>query len=427
VRRREFLRRSGGLLAALPTLASRPSDERPDVLLLVAGDVGWRDVAPHVHTPSLAALMRRGAVFRKAFSYPAGGLTSYGLHFGRHPGRDGILEAPNYYEDLGLPDPDPELPSLARVLKDAGYATGLFGKWNLGKNDRTERARTPELFGFDAWRAGVPGILLQGGGTGYEDWLRVDDGVETRSKEYQPTAMLAAFERWWRETPAPRFALCAFHVAHQPFHDPPGELVPKPPEPVKRSPRWRQRRKYEAMVQSLDTLAGRMIARVPQDACVVFTSDNGTPVKAGAFDQDPNKLKHTTFDGGVNVPLVVAGPGVAAGETDALVSLVDLPATLAELAGASPPDGFAVDSVSFRRTLRPRRTPVRTHVYADAKGEEFMVRTRTHKLRRLDATEELYDLRRDPEEAQPLAVADPANAKVLDELRAILDGPWDGR
>ena len=56
-----------------------------------------------------------------------------------------------------------------------------------------------------------------------------------------------------------------------------------------------------------------------------------------------------------------------------------------------------------------------------------MVRTRTHKLRRVGKREELYDLKRDPEETRPLSLADPANAAVLAELRAILDGSWDGR
>ncbi len=414
-------------------------DAPPDVLVVVGGDLGWTDVVPNVPTPELAKLIRRGRTFRQAFSYPAGTLTAYLLHFGRHPRRDGVFEGLPYYGDgAGEPGGDPgdapranpELPTLPGVLRAAGYRTGLFGKWNLGSVPDTERARTPERFGYECWRAGVPTVLVQGGGSGYEDWLRVDDGVEQRSTEYQTTALFDAWKDWWTTTEGPRFALCSFPVAHGPFHDPPRALVPNPKRTkgARGDDREGRRASFEDMVQSLDTVLGQMLELVSDRTIVVFLADNGTPIQATAKGQSPEQVKHSTFDGGVHVPLVLAGPGIEPGPTDALVSLVDLPRTLAELAGALPDPARAADlwpdSVSLRRLLRQPKRSVRKTVYGEANDREFFVRSRSYKLRLvLDEegwTEELYNLKRDPEERYPVRLEEPRNRAAREELRTEL-------
>jgi len=435
IERRDVLR-AGAWLALGPALSARrrsghgSTEGQPNVLVVIGGDLGWRDVAPHVHTPNLALLMKRGRVHRNAFVYPTGPLTSYAFLFGRYPRRDGIVESPSYYEEEGsrVPNPSPALESLPKVMKRAGYATGLFGKWNLGGVDGGERARAPALHGYDTWRAGVPGILSRGGGSGYTDWFRVDDGVESMSTEYQTSALGAACEDWWKATSGPKLAVCAFAAAHAPFHEPPAELVREPPTPIKRSPRWPARVQYEAMVQSLDTVLGRMLARVGEDTLVLFFTDNGTPIQAAAFDQNPRRVKHSTFDGGIHVPLVIAGPGVAAGETNALVSCVDLAPTLARFVGADlPPEAFP-DAQPFA-TPGALETSRRKFVYADANDEEYMVRTKTHKLRLVREerrlVQELYHMRHDPDEDHPMALDDELNAALGDELRALLAGAVD--
>ena len=433
--RRRFLEGSAALLGASPlTGSSWPGrrtrrEERPDVLLLIGGDFGWRDIDPHVHTPSIARFMEQGMTFTKAFSYPAGGLTCYTLHFGRHPRRDGIVSTPLYYASTDEPAPDPGLLSLAGLFKRAGYSTGLFGKWNLGRLPDIRRALTPNHFGFDTWAAGVPGIVVQGGGTGYRDWLRVDDGEERMDDSYQTLAMQSAWERWWKRTEGPRFAVCAFHVAHQPFHNPPSKLLPPRPRGDRAlisqtlAMRTRMRVMYEDMIGSLDTVIGQILEVASDDTRVVLVSDNGTPVRAAARDQNPKKIKHTTFDGGINVPLIVRGPGIRPGRSEALISTVDVYGTVADLAGLEVPPGAAEDSRSFLEVIHAPRRSTREHVYAEANDLEFVVRTDTHKLRRLRNKLELYDLVADPEEDRPLDRRKPANAAIAEPLLKILRNP----
>jgi len=426
--RRGFLNATLATAAVAVPLVRPRRPTRPDVLIVIGGDFGWRDVTPHVRTPTIAQLERRGMTLRKAFSYPAGGLTAYTVLFGRHPRRSGIDATPSYYGSSSVPDPDPALVSLPKILREAGYATGLFGKWNLGKNDVEHRARTPHLHGFDTWRAGVPGVVVQGGGTGYRNWLRVDDGVERMERTYQTAALRDAWLDWWGATEGPKLAVCAFHVAHLPFHDPPPELLaPYPkgsrgiitPEQTARS---RTRIQYEEMVGSLDTVLGQMLEHVSDETLVLFFSDNGTPVKARAPDQDSGKIKHTTFDGGVNVPMFVVGPGIGRGTCSSLVSTVDVLATVADLVDAPVPDGAAEDSLSFRALLGDPGRRIRDHVFAEDE-DEAMVRTETHKLRRHGEGLDLYDLRTDPDESRPLDGGKERNADVLAALRRVLDDP----
>jgi arylsulfatase A-like enzyme len=435
--RRRFLQGSGALLGAAAGALPRLRAEERDVLVVVGGDFGWPDVTPHVKTPAFGRLMQEGRVLRRAYSFPVGGLTVYSELFGRYPARDGITQNPAYWTDPVEPPPDPAHPTLSSLLKARGYHTALFGKWNLGRAAAGPRARSPELFGFDTWRAGVPGLVTMGGGTGYSDWIRVDDGVEERTQAYQTTAVRDAFVEWWRATPSPRFALVGFHTAHQPFHRPPPALHDEDfDRPTRRDPelsgnalarferREPVRRLFRAMVQSLDTVVGQMLRAVGRDAYVFLHADNGTPVKAATFDRPEERLKHTTFEGGVNVPFLVRGPGIEPGPSSSLVSTVDLPATVAELLGFPLSDGAAIDSVSFAPVLRAPAARTRTFVYSATKGED-MLRTETHKLRRLGGPEGehlLYDLVADPVEDRSLNTERRGHAARLAKLRALLEG-----
>ena len=84
------------------------------------------------------------------------------------------------------------------------------------------------------------------------------------------------------------------------------------------------------MIVALDTAVGQVLRRVSKETLVVFVGDNGTP---GAVAPEPERAKRTTFERGLRVPLLVAGPGVPHGASDALVHVVDLYATVAELCG----------------------------------------------------------------------------------------------
>ena len=187
------------------------------------------------------------------------------------------------------------------------------------------------------------------------------------------------------------------------------------------------RERFEAAVVAMDTALGQMLSAVSlHDTLVLFFGDNGTPSPAVAEDQDHRKVKFTTFEGGVNVPLIAAGPGVERGrQCDALVHTVDVMATLAEYLDFELPDNMAQDSVSFARSFqRPMFRSPRPWVYFERVNPpqfDRAIRDQRYKLRIGHTGTQLYDLLRDPRETRPLPLSDPENAAIRDRLQATMD------
>ena len=193
------------------------------------------------------------------------------------------------------------------------------------------------------------------------------------------------------------------------------------------------RENYELMVQSVDAMVGDMLAYVDlRDTVFVFVADNGTPSKALRENQERGKVKGTTFEDGVRVPLIFAGPGIAVGEeTDVLVHAVDLLATLGDLVGAPPPAHLGLDSRSFAAALaephgaRSARPYVFCENLTPGVPHDRAVVTERWKLRDVDGSQELYDLRNDPLEERPLPLDtdDAELQELLARLRERLADP----
>ena len=410
----------------------------PNVLLIIADDVGWRDISPHAPTPNIDLLRSQGLTFTRAYSMPVCSPTRYSVMFGRYGFRDGVGDKLDSYHPPSEtnPAPAPTLFSLPRMMKARGYGTMLAGKWHLGATDLGCLPLTPNLYGFDSYAAGSLGNLAEAPqGSGYFDWLRVDAGAFSLSTEYATSAVRNAALQWWTNTEAPRFAVVAFQAAHLPLHVPPPELLPKGYPPPRTA-----RQKFEAAVVAMDTALGDILSLVDlTDTYVFFLSDNGTPLEAAASDQDPNKVKGTTFEGGIHVPFVVAGPDVPVNQTtDTLIHTVDLVATLAALLGERLPIGVAEDSIPFYEGWKSPREVAYAEVFTAAMVDPPGTRrppdpgdedghvdraafTRRYKLREVNDEQELYDLVLDPAEEHPLDPDTFANQGVVRRLRLELE------
>jgi arylsulfatase B len=416
-----------GLAQAVSTPA-READRVPDVLLVVLDDVGLTDVDA-IATPTLDYLASEGVSFRRAYANPVCSPTRHSLLFGEFYGEI----AGDTCSSFPSKATSPAVFSLPKMAKGVGYGTGLFGKWHVGSNPLGDWALSPHLHGFDVWRAGIPSNIPQCGGNSYWDWKRVDDGVVTRSSQYQTEALRDELLAWWTSTPSPRFAYVGLQNAHSPHHAPPASFLPS--GFVVGSTR---RDLYEAMVVSADLVLGEILAYVDlRTTWVIVIGDNGTPPEAVAAGQNNNKVKGTTFEEGVKVPLVIAGPGAARGAvSESLVHACDLLATIADLAHARIPAGAARDSRSLVPILRDPAARVREFVISDhvpdnrsmpgqPSGQDRAVITERWKLRRVAKTlEELYDLEHDPDELRPLdpsKLLDPAHARIVEALRSTLD------
>jgi arylsulfatase A-like enzyme len=163
-----------------------------------------------------------------------------------------------------------------------------------------------------------------------------------------------------RELKEPFFLWLAYHAPHTPYHWPPGVQATASVAGAR----------YDAVVTHLDSEVGRLLdAMTPEQRAttvIVFVGDNGTPKDAIRPPFRPGQGKTTVFEGGTNVPWIVAGAGVTGrGESPALVHAVDLLPTLLELAGVSA-EGLVLDGVSFARQLEDPTAPsARTFVYTE--------------------------------------------------------------
>jgi len=394
--------------------ASAPTEQlQGDVVLIMLDDIARSDLEL-ISTPNLDALAAQGTKFTRAYAMPACANTRLTLHRGRW---DPFFFSgtcrfpPDSTNPIAAPvlDPD-EYITMPDIMKAGGYSTGLFGKWHTGISPNGWLV-TPLENGYDTWRAGGPAHLGMGLGprcnsNGYENWQRIDDGIESVETLYATIAQTDAAINWNPAQRGPRFVYQNYFSPHTPLHNPPAYALP-PGYPPAQTPR----EQFEAMVVSIDIEIGRLVESLPKESWIFVAADNGTFSGNAQPGVDPFKGKATTFENGINVPLIVRGPGVAKGEVcEELVSIVDIYATLAEIA-EQPVPGSADDSISMMPLLLdPDSGPIRDLVYVgfrrgDDSDWDEAVLNKTHKFRRQDGPggyEELYDLVNNPEETHPI-------------------------
>lgn len=385
-----------------------------DVILVSWDDVGYRDITSEL-CPRLSGLRSEGVDYTRAFSTPvcsqSRALVLYGA-LGRTLGILGSMGA----QDPSQAIPPASWPTLPGKLKAAGYSTCLVGKWHSGHAPSGGDWRLAPLErGYDCWLAGTPSNL----DPGYRDWQRIDatpSGVsDFQETGYATLKQLEAATSWWNTTPPQRFLHLSLNEAHGPFDLPPQELLGGL-EVTGGSP---QREKYEAKIRAGDTALGRILD-LPgaDDALIAFFSDNGTPQTVPGPGQSPSKVKTTTFDGGIHVPMCIRVVDVPPLIDSRLVSLVDLPAVILYSLGIEiPPEWDG------------QLAPARNHVISEAEmllmGDTVFdqcARSGTHKLRNREGVEELYNLVIDPTESYPLSLTAPENAIQLTFLRSKLYG-----
>lgn len=324
-----------------------------------------------------------------------------------------------------IPDPPTDDLSLAEALLPS-HRTALFGKWHLGiprplSGELYKPSVGPLAQGWNRWLAGSFIALDQGPGAhGYTLWNRYDDGERKLSRAYATNAQRHSFINWWSQTPGPKLGWLAFNSAHGPYGSP-SPLVPGSARNV-----------YEYLVEDLDRAIAAVLAEVDLSTTyVVYFGDNGTPDEVRPPGAPTGFWKGTTHEGGVRVPLIVAGPGIVPGRSNRLVSMVDLPATLLELLGLVT-RGFE-DSRSFADELGPRwdgqapRDFVFTEQYEPTQFEDRSVIERAWKLRIWDPDgplgplplrEDVYYLADDPEERNPIDPHHPQLSRIVARLRA---------
>lgn len=442
-----------GLLLALGAFPSADVT-RPNLLLLILDDVGVDSIAAYgahpnpPRTPTLDALAAAGVVYSRAFSQPTCSPTRAALLTGRNGWRTGIgTGIPFDFVPAGSGGPfglKLGQRTLPEVLRRQGYRCAAVGKWHLA-NASTGSWSNPVLQGFEHHWGPIDNV-------GYWGWKRnaadASGAAQTTVDEYvtrvnvdDALATVAGFgdARW--------FAWVSFTAAHAPLHEPPHDLLSAETVAALAAAPDDHALKQRAMVEALDTEIGRLLEGIAPAVLarttVVVIGDNGTVDAALTEPWAHSGAKGALLDGGIHVPLVVAGAGVVApGRVcDALVADVDVFATLTELGGATL-GGHVIDGLSFADTLGDPAAPGARRVVlaesflpngkqADKTKLKRAVRSASHKLIEISAPASnaglrFFDLVADPLEEHNLVAPDapplePADQAVFDSLRAELD------
>ena len=398
-----------------PAGAGRP----PNIVVILADDLGYADVGfqglKDFATPSIDRLAASGVRFSNGYvSHPYCSPSRAGLLAGRYQHRFGHVHNPKFRAGEGLPLGETLLPE---VLSEAGYVSGVVGKWHLGDAPEFH----PLERGFDEF------FGLLGGGHDYfrsagEDAREYLIPLEAHGEKIPVEGYLteqlseAALDFIRRHSENPFFLYLAYNAPHGPLQAPPAMLARVD------SIADTRRRTYAAMVVALDDGVGAVLSLLDElglsdSSLVFFLSDNGGPTPANASDNAPLRAtKGTVYEGGVRVPFVLAWPErLPAGvKYDPMVSSLDIFATAVTAAGLEPsPSLDGVDLIPYL-TGADRAVPHRQLYWHSDEGGQHAMRTAGRKfVRVLDRQPELYAIGDDISESKDIRGENLAEAAEL--------------
>ena len=413
-----------------------------NVLLLIADDLGTDKLSAYAEhpdapaTPTLDALAARGVLFRNAYAPPACSPSRAAMLTGRLPRRYGLgIALRSRKDDYELPLGEVTIPEML-AESPHGYSNSAVGKWHLAGLSSPSGARHPLDSGF-SWYAGAFGNFRHsefGGDETYVHWQKNRNGEIGLEETYATTDTVNDALSRIEAMPEPWFLWAAFNAPHYPLHQPPPDLYGGSLDTPADA--------YAAAVEALDAEIGRLLDSIDPDllarTTVIFVGDNGTPKAVITPPRNPEHAKLTLHEGGVNVPVIISGPDVMrpGSETDALVHVVDILPTVAEIAEVDPArltaaDGrpLRIDGRSLIPQLRDPTAPGHEFVYQDVfapngpgpyRRDQRMLRDARWKLiAKPGGTEELFDLEgRSDDGPDQLLDANADLRAVADRLRA---------
>ena len=428
--------------------------KRPNILLLIGDDLGNETLSCYgwsknpAATPTLDNLCETGVRFDNFWSQPICSPTRATMLTGRYAFRTGVGRPTGDRDAMGhFPEPPPKpaaapneaargagnrranspqdygllsnefaLPMAFKVNQDLGYATAAIGKWHLA-DTRNGWQDHPNLVGFDHFSG-----LIRGFPDSFFTWNKVVNGKWSGETGYTPSDKTNDAIKWIQEQgDDPWFLWMAYNLIHTPLHLTPeanwrGDWSHIDPAA---NPRDDGLAYGNMLMESLDVEIERLLASLPpevrENTYVIFLGDNGTQRNSVRPPVPEDKAKGTLYQGGINVPLIVTGPGVRAGASQALVNSSDIFMTVLEMAGIDTehtlPENLVHDSVSILPYLSDEAAEAaRDYIYADVFGGNFAgvadadytVRNAEYKLYRRRGEFEFYNLSSDPFEADNL-------------------------
>ena len=355
--------------------------QRPNMIVILCDDLGYGDLGihghPHIQTPNLDALASSGIRFSNFYSTaPVCSPSRVGLMTGRSPNRAGVYDwippggrsRPDARDQVHMRSDEITMPQL---LKTAGYATCMAGKWHCNSQFNDASQPQPGDVGFDHWFAtqnnaapshANPQNYVRNGQSvgplkGFSCQIVADEAMGWIGQQQQA------------DSDQPFFVYMAFHEPHEPVASP-AELV----EQYLAVTDNRNQAEYFANVHNVDIAVGRLVKYLEQqklrdNTLVVFTSDNGPETlnryrsakRSWGVTGVHRGMKLHTHDGGIHVAGLLSWPGaVKAGQVIRQpVSALDLLPTMVDLAGSSLPQDRIFDGISLASLLTKGQFPNR--------------------------------------------------------------------
>ncbi|MEV4170439.1 arylsulfatase [Nonomuraea sp. NPDC049709] len=424
-----------GTLAGLALPAATPAGAeasargnlpaRPNILLILADDLGWGEIGSNgqrmIRTPNLDRLAAEGVQFKAAYAgAPLCAPSRCALLTGLHAGHSTVRENPEGGPQHALTDADL---TFAELLRLSGYRTACIGKWGFGPEEPGQDSH-PNARGFEEFFGYIghahahqyfPKYLWHNGekvqldGTSYAPHLFRQRAVEFINADSEDPFLL----------------YYASNLPHSP------SVIPGDAGPYEDKPWSGPNRRHAAQVARLDTDVAALIRALrdsgrAKDTLVLFTSDNGPHREKGVtpwlFDSNgPFRAdKRDVYEGGIRVPMIAWSPGLRPRVERQPVAFWDVLPTFGDLAGVPLP--AHLDGRSFRGLLTGEGAPKHDHLVWNRPRKAQAIRRGRWKVVRLapniagagpDGRVELYDLLDDPGEQRDLAAARPALTQEL--------------
>ena len=411
------------LVLAIFTLDARAEISRPNVVFILADDLGFGDLGSYgardIRTPHLDRLAREGV--RLTNYYSAGAVctpTRVAFLTGRYQQRVG-MEWANY--PIGAPGLPASETSLATMLKGNGYRTAIFGKWHVGGTNEFG----PNAHGFDKFfgflgpnidfythrevvpHFGVPDLFEDTEPVTREGYMT--DLITERSVSFIK-----------QQDATPFFLYVSYNAPHWPFQPPDRRWEARPENRLEGT-----RKDYAGMVESLDTGVGRILKTLAdrgltENTLVIFSSDNG----GERLSRNTPFFHHkaTLWEGGIRVPCMIRWPGrVPIGKTsEQPVITMDLTASILAATGTTPPDGRTLDGTDVLPILKGKR-PLEERTFFWRIKEQGITQKAVRKGRwkyvfdGIERLEMLFDLERDPGERETLFYQHPEVVRELSQ------------
>ncbi len=363
------------LVCLLALIVRSAEAEKPNILLIMADDVGIEGLGCYggvsYRTPHLDRLAAEGIRFTRAYAQPLCTPTRVQIMTGKYNHRNWV--------SFGILDPGET--TFGHAMKSAGYATGIFGKWQLysydppdlpGAADRRGTGMHPKDAGFDEY-ALYHALHTEAKGSRYTNptMLEGEAGSPGQLRNYsgrygEDVWVDKVVDFFDRHRDQPTFVYYPMALPHWPF------------EPTPMTPGWDPQHEQPEgfqyitdMIEYMDTTVGRLMARLKEnrsleDTIVLFYSDNGTHLEVASKMSDGRTIqggKATAKQTGIHVPLIVHCPErFSPGVCNSIVDASDFLPTLLELAESPRPQG-AIDGISFVPSLLGEQQPQRTSAF----------------------------------------------------------------